>query len=113
MADYKPVEANITEDDEKLEPVHLSVLGMKLDLPNLDTANLPIELIQIILIIKSRPVLSEEETSQAMAVFLAYFQAMQPDFWAKLRKTDHPMNWLIATVKAWAVESGIDPKALS
>ncbi|MCI1984072.1 MAG: hypothetical protein LKJ47_04795 [Bifidobacteriaceae bacterium] len=112
MADYKPVEIKINETD-KQEPVHLDVLGMKLDLPNLNSTDLPIELVQMILILKSKPMLSDEETSQAMAVFLAYFQAMQPNFWNKLRLTDHAMEWLTGTVKAWAVESGIDPKALS
>jgi hypothetical protein len=113
MTDYKQVEVTITEDEENLEPVHLSVLKMKLDLPNLNSANLPIELVQMILIIKSKPVLSDEENAQAMSVFLAYFQAMRPNFWNKLRLSDNPMDWLVSTVKAWAVESGIDPKALS
>ena len=109
---YAKVDIDIT-DDVQYEDVHLDVLGMKLDLPNLNSSNMPIELINVGLLLRSKPVLSDEETSAAMSAFLAYFQAMRPDFWNKLRVTDHAMEWLAGTVKSWAVESGIDPKAFS
>ena len=48
-----------------------------------------------------------------MAAFLAYFENAQPNFWTALRKTKRPMAYLIATVKAWADESGLDPKAFT
>jgi hypothetical protein len=111
--EYKSVQAEITDAEENLEPVHLDVNGMHLDLPNLNSTNLPIELVQAVLLVKSKVVLTDEELAQTTSIFLAYFQTMKPNFWNKLRKTDHPMNWLMGTVKFWAVESGIDPKALS
>lgn len=109
---YTTVAVDIN-DDERLPDVHLEVLGVKLDLPNLNSADLPIDLVNVILLVKSQTVLSEEQTSYAMAAFLAYFQQLKPDFWSRLRTTGHAIEWLTGTVKAWAEQSGIDPKAWS
>lgn len=110
---YHMVEVDLSDAEELKPDVHLEVAGVKLDLPNLNNAELPIELVQTILLIKSRPTLSDEETSACMAAFLAYFQAMKPNFWNVLRKTERPIAYLIATVKAWAEESELDPKAFT
>ncbi|MCF2705813.1 hypothetical protein I6E29_00800 [Arcanobacterium haemolyticum] len=112
MTEYKNVAIDIDES-EQLNPVHLDVLDVKLDLPNLQEANLPIELVQAVLLIKSKTVMDDETSAQVMSIFLAYFESMQPNFWSALRKSGHPMEYLTATVKAWADESDIDPKALS
>lgn len=109
---YTTVEADI-DDTEHYEDVHLKVLGVKLDLPNLNSADLPIDLVNVILLIKSHTVLSDEQESYAMAAFLAYFQQLRPDYWNALRRTGHAMAWLTATVRTWAEQSGIDPKSLS
>lgn len=108
--EYKEVEVSIDETDKVYDDVHLQVAGVKLDLPNLNSSDLPIELVQTILIIKSHAVPSDAEMAQAVAVFLAYFQQMKPNFWGALRKTNNAMAYLMATVKAWADESGMDPK---
>lgn len=110
---YHVVDVDLTDAEELKPDVHLEVAGVKLDLPNLNNAELPIELVQAILLVKSRPTLSDEETSACMAAFLAYFQAMKPNFWNVLRKTERPIAYLTATVKAWADESGLDPKAFT
>lgn len=110
---YHMVEVDLSDAEELKPDVHLEVAGVKLDLPNLNNAELPIELVQAILLVKSRPTLSDEETSACMAAFLAYFQAMKPNFWNVLRKTERPIAYLIATVKAWAEESGLDPKVFT
>ena len=102
---YHVVDVDLTDAEELKPDVHLEVAGAKLDLP--------IELVQAILLVKSRPTLSDEETSACMAAFLAYFENAQPNFWTALRKTKRPMAYLIATVKAWADESGLDPKAFT
>ena len=109
---YAKVEP-IINDDDQLEDVHLDVLGVKLDLPNLNSAGLPIDLVNVILLIKSQPVLSDEQTALAMSAFLAYFQQLRPDYWNALRKTGHAMAWLTATVRTWAEQSGLDPKAFT
>lgn len=111
--EYKHVDIDPEGIEERKPDVHLEVAGVKLDLPNLNNAELPIELVQIVLMIKSRQTLSEEDSSAAASVFLAYFQAQKPDFWNALRRTEQPMAYLIATIKAWAIESGVDPKAFS
>lgn len=110
---YHVVDVDLTDAEELKPDVHLEVAGAKLDLPNLNNAELPIELVQAILLVKSRPTLSDEETSACMAAFLAYFENAQSNFWTALRKTKRPMAYLIATVKAWADESGLDPKAFT
>ena len=107
---YHVVDVDLTDAEELKPDVHLEVAGAKLDLPNLNNAELPIELVQAILLVKSRPTLSDEETSACMA---AFFQAMKPNFWNVLRKTERPIAYLTATVKAWADESGLDPKAFT
>lgn len=111
--EYHVVDVDLTEAEELKPDVHLEVAGVKLDLPNLNNAELPIELVQVILLVKSKPMLSDEETTACVSTFLAYFQTMQPNFWTALRKTKRPMAYLIATVKAWADESGLDPKAFT
>lgn len=110
---YAEVEPEIDEDANEYPDVHLEALGLKFDLPNLNSADLPIELVQTILIIKSRVVLSEEEQYHAMAVCLAYFEQMQPDLWNKLRSSGNALGWLAGIVKSWATESGVDPKAFT
>lgn len=110
---YAEVQPEIDEDAQKYPDVHLEALGLKFDLPNLNSADLPIELVQTILIIKSRVVLSEEEQYHAMAVCLAYFEQMQPDLWNKLRSSGNALGWLAGIVRAWATESGVDPKAFT
>ena len=110
---YHIVDIDLNDAAELKPDVHLEVAGVKLDLPNLDNAELPIELVQTILLVKSKQVLSEEEKSAVFATFLAYFQHMRPDFGNALRQTDRPIAYLTATVKAWADESGLDPKALT
>lgn len=110
---YHMIEVDLSDAEELKLDVHLEVAGVKLDLPNLNNAELPIELVQAILLIKSKPALSEEETMACVSTFLAYFQTMQPNFWNVLRKTKRPMAYLTATIKAWADESGLDPKAFT
>lgn len=110
---YHVVDVDLTDAEELKPDVHLEVAGAKLDLPNLNNAELPIELVQAILLVKSRPMLSDEETSACMAAFLAYFENAQQNFWNVLRKTKRPMAYLTATIKAWAEESGLDPKAFT
>ena len=84
--EYHVVNVNL-DDAEELKPdVHLEVAGVKLDLPNLNNAELPIELVQAILLVKSKPALSDEENMACVSTFLAYFQTMQPNFWNVLRK---------------------------
>lgn len=111
--EYHVVDVDLNDAEELKPDVHLEVAGVKLDLPNLNNAELPIELIQAILLVKSRPALSDEETMACMSTFLAYFQTMKPNFWNVLRKTERPIAYLTATVKAWADESGLDPKAFT
>lgn len=112
-ANYAVVEPEVNENAVQYPDVHLEALDMKFDLPNMNSADLPIELINVILIIKSKIVLSEEENYHAMAVCLAYFEQMQPNLWNKLRRAGNPLGWLAGIVKAWATESGIDPKAFT
>jgi hypothetical protein len=112
-ANYAVVEPEVNENAPEYPDVHLEALGMKFDLPNMNSADLPIELINVILIIKSKIVLSEEENYHAMAVCLAYFEQMQPNLWNKLRRAGNPLGWVAGIVKAWATESGIDPKAFT
>lgn len=112
-SNYAVVEPEINENAPEYPDVHLEALGMKFDLPNMNSADLPIELINVILIIKSKIVLSEEENYHAMAVCLAYFEQMQPNLWNKLRRAGNPLGWVAGIVKAWATESGIDPKAFT
>lgn len=88
---YHMVEVDLSDAEELKPDVHLEVAGAKLDLPNLNNAELPIELVQAILLVKSRPTLSDEETSACMAAFLAYFENAQPNFRTALRKTKRPM----------------------
>lgn len=110
---YHMIEVDLSDAEELKPDVHLEVADVKLDLPNLNNAELPIELVQAILLIKSKPALSEEEIMACVSTFLAYFQTMQPNFWNVLRKTKRPMAYLTATIKAWADESGLDPKAFT
>ena len=112
-SEYKHVDIDPESVEERKPDIHLEVAGVKLDLPNLNNAELPIELVQVVLMIKSHQVLGEEESNAAASVFLAYFQAQKPDYWNALRKTQRPMAYLLATIKAWAIESGVDPKAFS
>ena len=85
--EYHVVDVDLTEAEELKPDVHLEVAGVKLDLPNLNNAELPIELVQAILLVKSKPALSDEETAACVSTFLAYFQTMRPNFWNVLRKT--------------------------
>ena len=110
---YHVVDVDLTDAEELKPDVHLEVAGAKLALPTLNNAELPIELVQAILLVKSRPTLSDEEPSACMAAFLAYFEKAHPNFWNVLRKTKRPMAYLTATIKAWADESGLDPKAFT
>ena len=97
--EYHVVDVDLNDAEELKPDVHLEVAG--------------VELVQAILLVKSRPALSDEETMACMSTFLAYFQTMQPNFWNALRKTKRPLQYLTATVKAWAEESGLDPKAFT
>ena len=92
--EYHVVDVDLTEAEELKPDVHLEVAGVKLDLPNLNNAELPIELVQAILLVKSKPALSDEETTACVSTFLAYFQTMQPNFWNVLRKTKRPLAYL-------------------
>ena len=57
--EYHVVDVDLTEAEELKPDVHLEVAGVKLDLPNLNNAELPIELVQAILLVKSKPALSD------------------------------------------------------
>ena len=101
------IEPDINTDAEQQPDVCLSLKGLdtEVTLPNLNSADLPID--------KSKVVLSEEETFHATAVFLAYLQEMQPTLWNKLRKAGNPLGWISAIVKGWAEGSGLDPKSFT
>ena len=103
------IEPDINTDAEQQPDVCLSLKGLdtEVTLPNLNSADLPIELVNVVLIVKSKVVLSEEET------FLAYLQEMQPTLWNKLRKAGNPLGWISAIVKGWAEGSGLDPKSFT
>ena len=75
--EYHVVDVDLTDAEELKPDVHLEVAGVKLDLPNLNNAELPIELVQAILLVKSKPALSDEETMACVSTFLAYFQHMR------------------------------------
>ncbi|NEG96014.1 hypothetical protein GFD17_04415 [Bifidobacterium sp. SMB2] len=109
------IEPDIDESRENLPDVTLSLKGLDttVRLPNLNSADLPIELVNVVLIIKSKVALSEEDTFHATAVFLAYLEQMQPDLWNKLRKAGNPLGWISAIMRGWAEGSGLDPKQLS
>lgn len=109
---YTPVEIEL-DDAVDLPDVHLEVLGVKLDLPNLGSSKLPIEIVQAVLVARSQPVADENTQAQMMNACLAYFQALRPDFWTKLRLSSAPMDYLVATIKAWGDQSGVDPKLKS
>lgn len=51
--EYHVVDVDLTEAEELKPDVHLEVAGVKLDLPNLNNAELPIELVQAILLSKA------------------------------------------------------------
>ena len=95
------IEPDINTDAEQQPDVCLRLKGLdtEVTLPNLNSADLPIELVNVVLIVKSKVVLSEEETFHATAVFLAYLQEMQPTLWNKLRKAGNPLGWISAIVK--------------
>lgn len=109
------IEPDINTDAEQQPDVCLSLKGLdtEVTLPNLNSADLPIELVNVVLIVKSKVILSEEETFHATAVFLAYLQEMQPTLWNKLRKAGNPLGWISAIVKGWAEGSGLDPKSFT
>lgn len=65
--EYHVVDVDLTEAEELKPDVHLEVAGVKLDLPNLNNAELPIELVQAILLVKSKPALSDEETTACVS----------------------------------------------
>ena len=113
--DYAFYGEDTNPDAEQQPDVCLSLKGLdtEVTLPNLNSADLPIELVNVVLIVKSKVVLSEEETFHATAVFLAYLQEMQPTLWNKLRKAGNPLGWISAIVKGWAEGSGLDPKSFT
>ena len=63
------IEPDINTDAEQQPDVCLSLKGLdtEVTLPNLNSADLPIELVNVVLIVKSKVVLSEEETFHATA----------------------------------------------
>ena len=126
-ADYQTVSIDPIDDGEEMPDVHLFIptnpdakkddpdygRGLKLDLPNLNSEDLPIDVIQAVLLTKSAVTLTDEQNFAVASTMLAYFQVMQPTSWNFLRKLGRPMADLAGTVKAWAEQSGLDPKALS
>lgn len=125
--DYQTVSIDPIDDGETQPDVHLFIpenpqakegdpdygKGLKLDLPNLNSEDLPIDVIQAVLLTKSAVTLTDEQNFAVASTMLAYFQVMQPNYWNFLRKLGRPMAYLAGTVKAWAEQSGLDPKALS
>ena len=126
-ADYQTVSIDPIDDGEEMPDVHLFIpadpdakkddpdygRGLKLDLPNLNSEDLPIDVIQAVLLTKSAVNLTDEQNFAVASTMLAYFQVMQPNYWNFLRRQGRPMAYLAGTVKAWAEQSGLDPKALS
>lgn len=117
MADIQPIdiEPDINEDAQDLPDVCLRLKGLDTEVrfPNLNGADLPIELVNVVLLVKSKVVLSQEETFHATSVFLAYLEQMQPDLWNKLRKAGNPLGWISAIIRGWAEGSGLDPKSFT
>ena len=109
---YTPVTLADEETNNSQELVHLDVLGLKLDLPNLqDADSLPLELIQAALLYTSHQELTAEQTNYATSVFFAYFESNQPKLWNVLKREKHPMAWISAITRTWAEQSALDPKA--
>ena len=112
--EYHVVDVDLTDAEELKPDVHLEVAGVE---------TRPAEPQQRGTAHRTRPghppgqkqadASSDEETMACVSTFLAYFQTLQPNFWNVLRKTKRPMAYLTATIKAWAEESGLDPKAFT
>ena len=125
--EYQTVTVDPIADSEPMPDVHLFIpsnpaakegdpdwgRGMKLDLPNLNSEDLPIDVIQAVMLTKSSVTLTDEQSFAVASTMLAYFQVMQPNYWNFLRRLGRPMAYLAGTVRAWAEQSGLDPKALS
>lgn len=125
-SEYQTVSIDLADEETKPD-VHLFIpenpdakegdpdygKGMRLDLPNLNSEDLPIDVIQAVLLTKSSVSLTDEQSFAVASTMLAYFQVMQPNYWNFLRRLGHPMAYLAGTVRAWAEQSGMDPKALS
>lgn len=95
---------------DKYEPVRLSFKGVKIELPDLASSQIPLEIVQVVALWRSTPQLTDEQQAQISSVFLAYFQTRQPLMWETLSKTDAPLENLFAIVRAWLERSHLDPK---
>ena len=106
------IEPDLDDAGESLPDVCLRLKGLdtEVTLPNLNGRDLPIELVNVVIILKSKVVPSEEDTFHATAVFMAYLEQMKPDLWNRLRRAGNPLGWIKAIVKGWAEGSGLDPK---
>lgn len=110
MSEPEYFEVKQAVPSEKFEPVRLQFEGVKIELPDLGSAEVPLEIVQVVALWKSTPQLTEAQQAQVSSVFLAYMQTRQPVIWETLSRTSAPLENLYAIIRAWVERSHFDPK---
>lgn len=106
----KPTKVQLSDaftDEENLPDVHLEVLGVQVDLPNLNSRELPLGLVSAALEFTAQ----DGNPDKGLRQFIDFLERTQPALWAKLETEPNGTGWLIGIIEAWAEQSAIDPKA--
>ena len=110
--EYHVVDVDLTEAEELKPDVHLESPASNSTCRTSTTRNCPSNSSRPSSLIKSKPALSDEETTACVSTFLAYFQTMQPKLLERAAQDQRPMAYLTATIKAWAEDPDWTQKRL-
>jgi hypothetical protein len=120
MTEYVPGQyAEITPDAAPAalkEPFRFTLDGKKFELPPLDSAQVPLELIPVFMLFKQYDTVQdvpEETRMQAAAAFVQYLQIKEPRLWATISKQKTPILWINGLIRQWGDYAGLEGKASS
>lgn len=91
------------------EPFRFVLDGKKFELPALDSADVPLPLIQSFLLMNAGPV-TQNQQMQIAAAFIGYIEIDHPKLWALLRRKDHALAWVLGLIEQWGAHSRMDPQ---
>ncbi len=102
------------------EPFRFIVNGERFELPALDSADVPIALLPVVLAVAGGEVETDEDRIRVAGTFVAFLQDEYPRLWRALRiqagggKPTSALGpllaWVTGLLEAWGAHSGMDPQ---
>ncbi|WP_087507929.1 hypothetical protein [Cellulomonas iranensis] len=95
-------------------PFRFEIAGRRFELPALDSADVPLPLIPLFLILSQADgdvdAIDADDKMRIAAAFITYLETDQPKIWAVIKRQKQPIAWVNGLIRQWGAHSRLDPR---